>query len=63
MASAVRAEVGEVETDFIKLSNKPLSHGQAVTAPLKGRQAIRDFLLIFSSTSNEGAGTSLVFSV
>ena len=37
VASAACAEVGGVNLDFIKLFIKPLSHGQAVTAPLNGR--------------------------
>ena len=38
VASAICAEAGGVKLNFIKISRKPLSHGQAVTAPLTGRR-------------------------
>ena len=53
VGSAVCAEVGGVKTGFIKLSRKPLSHGQAVTAPLKGRQD--KFAEILNSFPLEGS--------
>ena len=37
VASAICAEAGGVKLNFIKISRKPLSHGQAVTATFKGK--------------------------
>ena len=46
---ATPEEEPTLKTNFIKLFAKPLSHGRAVTAPLKGSQ--EQFLLIFCQPS------------